>query len=245
MHFKNINKDNIDIICKTYNIKNYIINSDMSINVDGDVNLRNKSLKSLPLKFNKVSGDFICSFNILTSLKGCPIEVGGDFICYWNLLMSLEGCPEKVGGDFSCYKNKLTSLLESPKKINGNFNCSVNELTSLKGCPKEVCGDFYCFENQLDSFCECPEKVSGDFYCFDNKITSFEHLPLLMGGEFNCYNNPIYNIWELFEDYDRIDFFNDCDPIREPDIIILDRLNFFLEKIGKDPVKKIEKYKCV
>jgi hypothetical protein len=57
--------------------------------------------------------------------------------------------------------------------------------------------------------------------------------------------NLIYNIWELFKDYDRIDFFNDCDPIREPDIIILDRLNFFLEKIGKQPVSEVKGYKCI
>ena len=50
---------------------------------------------------------------------------------------------------------------------------------------------------------------------------------------------------KLFEDYSKIDLFNDCDPIREPDIIILDRLNFFLEKIGERSVSKVEGYKCI
>jgi len=66
-----------------------------------------------------------------------------------------------------------------------------------------------------------------------------------VGGYFDCYNNPIYEIWKLFEDYYEIDFFNDCDPIREPNTIILDRLNFFLEKIGKPPVSEVKGYKCI
>jgi len=72
-----------------------------------------------------------------------------------------------------------------------------------------------------------------------------------LGGEFYCVDNPIYEIWDLFEDYSKIEFLNDCDAIREPDnnskepIIILDRLNFFLEEIGKPTVTKVEGYKCI
>jgi hypothetical protein len=201
--FESFNEEDIHSICKRYGIRNYTINPDRSIDVDGDVILFNIGLTKLPLKFNKVSGYFDCFFNDLTSLEGCPKEISGSFYCSFNQLTSLEGCPEK---------------------INGHFHCSWNNLTSFEHCPK---------------------KIYGNFSCSNNKITSFEHLPLLMGGEFTCYNNPIYNIWEIFKDYDRIDFFNDCDPIREPNTIILDRLNFFLEKIGKQPVGEIEGYKCI
>ena len=44
-HLRSFNEgkeSDIDSICRKYNIRNYIINSDGSIDVDGDVNLYNK-----------------------------------------------------------------------------------------------------------------------------------------------------------------------------------------------------------
>ena len=46
----------ISLICKRYRIKNYTVNSDGSIDVDGNVYLDNRKLTKLPLKFNKVNG---------------------------------------------------------------------------------------------------------------------------------------------------------------------------------------------
>ena len=222
--FESFNEEDIHSICKIYGIRNYTINSDGSIDVHDDVNLFNKKLVKLPLNFNVVSGYFNCPQNKLTSL---------------------EGCPKEVGGSFYCYNNKLTSLEHCPKKINGDFYCSYNKLISLLGCPEKINGDFFCYHNKITSFEYCPKAIYGDFDCSDNKITSFDHLPFSIDGYFECIGNPIYNIWELFEDYSKIDLFNDCDPIREPDIIILDRLNFFLEKIGERSVSKVEGYKCI
>ena len=68
--------------------------------------------------------------------------------------------------------------------------------------------------------------------------------PRHIGGTFNCDDNPIYEIWRLFHDKYRIEFFNDCDIIQDG-IIILDRLNYFLEEIGEKSVKKINGYKCI
>jgi hypothetical protein len=136
------------------------------------------------------------------------------------------------------------------RNVSGNFNCSHNQLTSLEGCPKSVGGGFYCYNNQLTSLEGCPKSVDGDFDCDNNKIVTFEHLPFSIGGDFYCLNNPIFEIWGLFRDYSKIEFLNDCDAIREPDddseypIIILDRLNYFLEEIGKKLVK-VRGYKCI
>jgi len=55
-------------ICKKYGIKNYTINDDGSIDVDGNVNLSYRKLTKLPLKFNNVSGNFLCYNNQLTTL---------------------------------------------------------------------------------------------------------------------------------------------------------------------------------
>ena len=97
-------------ICEEYGIKNYSINPDGSIDVDGSVYLSYNKLRELPLKFNIVHGHFNCDGNQLTTLEGCPKEVSGSFSCYGNQLTTLVGCPEKVGGSYNCYINKLTSL---------------------------------------------------------------------------------------------------------------------------------------
>ena len=55
-------------ICKKYNIKNYTINDDMSISVEGDDILSHESLKSLPIKFKEVTGYF---YGILPWNSGC------------------------------------------------------------------------------------------------------------------------------------------------------------------------------
>ena len=129
----------IHSICRKYGITNYTINSDGSIDVDDNVNLRLKNLDKLPLKFNKVFGF---------------------------------------------------------------FDCRGNNIKSFEGFPKHIGGNLYFL------------------------------------------GNPIYEIWILFEDLSKIEFFNDCDIIQDG-IVILDRLNFFLEEIEKPTVKKVEGYKCI
>ena len=78
--------EEIHLICGKYNIKNYTINSDGSIDVEGNVNLYNTNLTKIPLKFNKVSGYFDISSNKLTSLEGSPREVYSYFDCSNNFL---------------------------------------------------------------------------------------------------------------------------------------------------------------
>ena len=68
-------------LCEIYDIKNYTINPDGLVDVDGDVNLREFQLKKLPFNFGKVTGDFYCFYNNLTSLQGAPTSVGGEFNC--------------------------------------------------------------------------------------------------------------------------------------------------------------------
>jgi hypothetical protein len=175
--------EDIHAICVKYGIRNYTINSDRSINVEGEVNFR-KGLRKLPVKFKEVSGNFWCHINSLTSLEGCPERVGGNFGCSGNNLTSLEGCPKWIGGYFNCQSNNI-----------------------------------YTFEG----------------------IPDYTHI----GGVFYCYDNLVYNIWELFEEHNKFEFFNDCSPIRWMDnkpTVILDRLNYFLEETGHETVKKVKGY---
>ncbi len=188
-------------ICEEYNIRNYTINSDESINVNGNVNLSFRKLDKIPLKFNKVSGNFNCAANQLKSLEGSPKEVGGNFQCNANLLTSLEHAPVEVSGHFWCQHNKLTSLEGAPKSVR-IFSCENNEVWTFDGAPNYI-----------------------------------EH--------FWCNATTIFKIWELFEDYSKVELFNYYDIIREVDnkpAVVLERLNDFLEEIGKDPVKNVKGY---
>ena len=100
--------DEIKYICEQYNITNYVINSDLSIDVDGDVVISNMFLTKIPIRFNKVNGDFNCSYNNLTDLENSPKYVNGFFNCSFNKIKSLENAPIVVSGHFFCIINSLT-----------------------------------------------------------------------------------------------------------------------------------------
>jgi hypothetical protein len=123
-----IEKENIDSLCEKYNIENYTINSDGFIDVNGDVNLFSRGLTDLPLKFNKVTGNFDCGSNKLTSLAGCPKDVGGNFDCQDNELTSLEHSPSIIAGNFNYSNNKLSHLEYCTYNIGGSHNYSSNDL---------------------------------------------------------------------------------------------------------------------
>ncbi|MCK9475625.1 MAG: hypothetical protein M0R46_06895 [Candidatus Muirbacterium halophilum] len=243
MFNESTNTSEIEAICEKYNIKNYIINEDDSIDVDGNVDLFNKGLKVLPLKFRKVSGNFKCSFNKLTSLKGSPQSVGGWFDCNDNQLTSLEGAPQSIGGSFYCYKCQLITLEGAPHTIGGNFYCSSNQLTTLEGAPQNIGGDFSCSVNQLTTLDGAPKRVDGLFWCDSNNLKNIDYLPKYY-KELYISNNPITKIINLFttsneygwisnrEDKDLIMDFIDREIIQQ-DKLLVNRLVEFLDDIGK------------
>ena len=105
-------KEEIRKICHEHSIKNYSINSDMSIDVNGTVNFYGREFKQLPLIFNKVSGHFDChSCTNLVSLQGSPKEVDGYFDCSDCInLTSLQGAPKEVGKDFSVTRERIRQI---------------------------------------------------------------------------------------------------------------------------------------
>ena len=100
-------------------ITNYTVNDDLTVDVEGNVDISDMNLAHIPIQFGKVSGYFICGGNIISSLKGCPNYVGNDFNCSHNELITLESGPNYVGGNFYCYDNELTSLKGCPDYIGG------------------------------------------------------------------------------------------------------------------------------
>ena len=134
------------------------------VDVEGDFECSNKRFKSFQgVKFGRVSGNFDCSDNGLTSLAGAPQKVEGYFFCSYNELTSLAGAPREVGEGFYCPGNHLTSLEGAPQEVGGDFVCHLNNLTSLKGAPREVKGNFHCENNTLTSLTEAPQTIEGEF----------------------------------------------------------------------------------
>ena len=84
-----------------YRIQDYVITPE-GVDVHQDVNLYNCELPELPFQFNVIHGNFSCSGNKLTSLRGAPRVVQGYFSCADNKLKSLHDIPKFVQGDFYC-----------------------------------------------------------------------------------------------------------------------------------------------
>ena len=110
--------EDIEQICKQYYIKDYTINPDGTIDVDRSVDLENKKLTKLPLKFNKINGIFNCSSNKFKSLEGSPVEINGNFYCYNNNLTSFEYAPKIIRGIFNCQYNNIKSFEYFPSYVN-------------------------------------------------------------------------------------------------------------------------------
>ena len=170
-----MSNDEIEEICLKYNIFDFTINSDGTIDVNEGVHLDYYILTELPLKFNKVNGNFNCSGTGLTTLDGSPKEVGGVFYCYNNKLTSLEGGPIKVSGNFDCGDNKLTDLKGSPKEVGGNFYCHNNKITSLEFGPEVIKNGTYSVQNN-DLYDTYGLKTKGYHYIYLN-------------------NNPVSNVF--------------------------------------------------
>ena len=107
-------------ICKKYEIKNYTINSDGSIDVHDSVYLNGRNLTEIPLQFNYVWGNFSCNNNKLTTLKGCPKRlIGQYFQCQDNQLTDLEYFPVVEGYTRS-------SVGENPLKSISGYNGNID-----------------------------------------------------------------------------------------------------------------------
>jgi len=213
----------IDSICRKFSITNWTLNEDGTVDVNGDVDITKKELVRLPIKFRKVSGDFYCKWNKLTTLEGGPMEVGGNFYCSGNNLVNLEGSPIYVGGV---------------------FDCSANKLSTLKGAPIEVGGAFVCFDNELNSLEFSPIRVGGNFICRCNNLISLEGAPREVGGDFDCAGNPISTVYRLFPNYKSYIDSLDYNYIRGTNIV-KSRLKEALEELNRELPRRIFGYKYI
>ena len=175
------------------------------IDIEGGFDCGSRGLKELKgVKFGKVSGNFYCDQNQLTSLEDAPQAVNGNFCCDRNQLTTLAGAPQTVNGNFDCYANQLTSLVGAPKTVGGYFSCDQNQLTSLAGAPQTVDGNFSCSENQLTSLAGAPQTVNGNFYCYGNPVSeeTLESIFSLM-KKGKSYQQALEKCWPKMGDEDR------------------------------------------
>jgi len=93
------NKQEIENWLNEMGVRNFTINDDLTVDVNGNVDISYKYLTEIPVQFNKIKGVFDCGGNKnLKSLKGCP-QIGVTiFLCYECDLRILEGAPKEING---------------------------------------------------------------------------------------------------------------------------------------------------
>lgn len=252
-------KQEIEDWLNHYDIKNYTLMPDdeygFVVDVRGPVNLEQRGLEAIKVKFNKVYGQFCCDRNELTSLEGCPKEVHGFFSCEKNKLISLQGGPSLVTFGYLCSGNQLISLKGVPDKIYGNFYCSANKLINLGHAPSLVLGNAVLSHNQLQTLeglgftggildvsnnqlkalKGCQEIIMSDFYCHANLLENLEYCPKVIKGVFNFSQNRIKNL-EFFPDQG----YKTCDATENKGLTDLqrrDEFDFFYKEHLK--IKKV------
>ena len=76
----------LNVGCNSSGSRWVINKSNGKVDVFGSFDMANLKWKEIPVKFGKVSINFCCQGNNLTSLKNCPDEIGGLLICSNNQL---------------------------------------------------------------------------------------------------------------------------------------------------------------
>lgn len=185
------------------------VNDDLSITVFEDIQIQDKSLKTIPTQLH--------------------IKTSGSFHCENNYLSSLIGCPSKNVTTFDCSNNHLTSLQYSPKEVDEVFNCSDNKsLYTLRYCPQKIKNDFDFASCNIVSLIYLPEYVGGYIFGGANKISCVNNFPKFLRGKMNLENNPITSIDENIDvDLMKLDIDN------KPSIV----WPYLFKTISKNPAK--------
>ena len=195
------NEIDIKNICSHHKIENYSINPDGSIDVAGDVNLQQMNLDQLPLKFNKVSGNFYCQNNKLSSLVGSPVSVGADFNCSINHLVSLEDGPLKVKGSYMCTNNILLNLVGCAEAIGGSLYVGDEVNSTYSGnIDIAVEGNAYLSNNYVlidYERCVIREKLPNKF------LKNIQYLKIILSYQryFEIWNDDLSLNHENFQDF--------------------------------------------
>jgi len=75
----------------------YEITADGFVDCLASIDICEKGLKEIPIKFRKIHGDFICDNNKLKSCQGFPLELLGGLDAYDNRYENFDGLTKDVG----------------------------------------------------------------------------------------------------------------------------------------------------
>jgi hypothetical protein len=112
---------------KTYNIDSYVINYDLTIDVNRDVYLNNRQLNNFPeyIQFNNINGSFWIDNNNFTTLRGCPRSTDSFFSCRNNQLTSLKYAPKDINTILYCNRNPISDKEFVKYALNPDVNDSI------------------------------------------------------------------------------------------------------------------------
>jgi len=113
----------------------FIFNTDGTVVTEGDVDLCDLEIDSLPPKLTEVNGDLDLRHNQITSLESLPSTVSGDIYLSFNQIISLEGLPSTVDGYLGLGNNQIISLEGLPNTVGGDLYLNKNPITSLENLP--------------------------------------------------------------------------------------------------------------
>ena len=124
-----------------FNILNYTINNDLTIDLKNDLYLRNCSIKEFPnyIQFNNVAGSVSLADIGLISLRGCPRKIGGFFSCGYNLITSFTGGPEEI---------LISSTYSRGNSGYGYAASNLKKLVSIEGLAKTINGNLWMIDNR-------------------------------------------------------------------------------------------------
>jgi hypothetical protein len=182
-------------------------NFDITILSDGSIDVLGtiiaKYAESIPIKFNKVSGDFWAPEKVKNSTN-FPNEVGGSFLLYDGQLESRVGGPKFVGDRYDIRNCKnLKSLIGGPESVGENFYCTNSNIETLDGGPSMIGSsgksfgqvsstfDYGCSKNKLKSLKGCANIPISQFDCSYNNLENFEGGPKIVNWSYNFVCNDI------------------------------------------------------
>lgn len=165
---------------------------------------KGNALTRIPIKFDKVLGNFICKNMDLISLENAPNTVTGNFDCSNNYLKNLVGGPKNVYGTYYAMNCELLSL-KGVFTVK-NIDVSNNKLVNLDSEPSSneqpnlfISGDGN-FSNNLINNLISNIDIHGEFNLSKNYINedSFEvgdnSLPRLYSNASLIINNQLNEI---------------------------------------------------
>lgn len=194
MNSSGLSKEEIVEWLKEYQVENWTINKDLSVDVKGNVYLdhcfrpqtKNEWLEQIEGYEEHTDPE---GYEELTLCDDGTYERRGSYYQFEEKQFEPYTLPvqfHKVSGDFGISQNRLATLKGCPKEIGGDFDCEHSGITSLEGAPSNVGGIFNCAENAIETVGQI-DTVVGDSFVGMYGIIEFKGV---MPNDFNRINVP-------------------------------------------------------